>query len=106
MRGGDFAPHRPRSRRSGIGRGADRAYDLDWQGELIEDGVTGALVPHRNWEAMSDAVERFLLDGTHATAMSGAVRNRAVNMLDPAVLDQHERAQYARLLGENTIVLA
>jgi glycosyltransferase involved in cell wall biosynthesis len=75
------------------------AYDLDWQGELVETGVTGELVPHRNWKAMAEAVHRFLADPAHALAMGRAVRRRALEMLDPAVLDQHERDQYSLLIA-------
>jgi hypothetical protein len=47
---------------------------------------------------MADAVERFLLDPAYARAMGDAIRKRALEMLDPATLDQHERDQYERLL--------
>jgi glycosyltransferase involved in cell wall biosynthesis len=73
------------------------AYDLDWQGELIETRVTGELVEHRQWTGLADAVERFLTDGDYAAAMGAAVRNRALEILDPAALDQHERDEYTKL---------
>ena len=76
------------------------AYDLDWQGELVETGVTGALVPHRDWKAMADAAERFLGDRAHACEMGQAVRRRALEMLDPALLDQHERDRYSLLMEQ------
>jgi glycosyltransferase involved in cell wall biosynthesis len=74
------------------------AYDVDWQGELICSGITGELVPHRAWEKMADAVERFLNDPAYARAMGEAVRKRAFEMLDPTSLNQHERDQYTALL--------
>lgn len=74
------------------------AYDIDWQSELIEDGVTGALVPHKDWGGLADAVERFLLDPAHAKAMGWAVRERARVMLDPQALDRHEQESYQALL--------
>ncbi|MDB4945204.1 MAG: hypothetical protein JWP97_4738 [Labilithrix sp.] len=73
------------------------AYDLDWQGELIETGKTGALVPARDVGKLADAVARFLDDPAHAKAMGEAARRRAFEMLDPATLDQHERDEYALL---------
>jgi glycosyltransferase involved in cell wall biosynthesis len=74
------------------------AYDTDWQRELIETGVTGELVPHRSWIEMADALERFLNEPAYARAMGEAARKRALEMLDPDVLDQHERDQYLALL--------
>lgn len=76
------------------------AYDLDWQGDLVETGVTGELVRFRDPEAMGTAVIKFLSDPAYASRMGDAVRERAMEMLDPATLNAHERATYARLLGE------
>lgn len=73
------------------------AYDLDWQGELIATGVTGELVPPDDWVALSVAVGRFLDDPEYARKMGDAARRRALEMLDPAALDRHERASYAEL---------
>jgi glycosyltransferase involved in cell wall biosynthesis len=74
------------------------AYDVDWQGELIETGITGELVPHLDWEKMADAAERFLTDQVYARSMGNNVRKRALEMMDPAMLNQHERNQYTALL--------
>ena len=74
------------------------AYDVDWQGELIETGITGELVPHQAKDKMADAVERFLLDKDYAGKMAKAVRARALDMMWPEKLDQHERDQYTLLL--------
>ena len=74
------------------------AYDVDWQGELIHDGETGALVPHKDWRALAERTERFLADPDHARRMGDAVRRRALDMLDPAALDEHERQHYSALL--------
>jgi glycosyltransferase involved in cell wall biosynthesis len=74
------------------------AYDLDWQGDLIQTGVTGELVPFREPDQMAVSVARFLRDPAYARAMGRAVREHALAMLDPARLNQHERDQYSRLL--------
>ena len=74
------------------------AYDVDWQSELIRTGETGELVPHREWRQMTDAVERLLNSPVYARAMGDALRKRALMMLDPASLNQHEREHYAALL--------
>lgn len=78
------------------------AYDLDWQSELVENGVTGELVPFRDVGALSKSVIRLLDDRTYGQKMGRAVRERALKMLDPERLNQHERATYRRLLGLRT----
>jgi glycosyltransferase involved in cell wall biosynthesis len=75
------------------------AYDLDWQGDLIETGVTGELVPFRSVEALSDAALRLIEDPARARKLGRAVRARALDMLDPVKLNAHERATYAKLLA-------
>jgi glycosyltransferase involved in cell wall biosynthesis len=76
------------------------AYDIDWQSELIQTGVTGELVPHRNLEEMTNAVERYLKNPTYARSMGSAVRKRVLEMMEPSKLDQHERETYLRLLDK------
>jgi glycosyltransferase involved in cell wall biosynthesis len=73
------------------------AYDIDWQGELIQTAVTGELVPNLACERMVDALERFLKDPKYAHSMGEAVRNCAMEMMDHAKLDQHERETYLTL---------
>jgi glycosyltransferase involved in cell wall biosynthesis len=75
------------------------AYDVDWQSELIETGVTGELVPHQAWEEMADAADRFLANPEYARAMGKAVRGCAAEMMNLAKLNQHERNTYTKLLS-------
>jgi glycosyltransferase involved in cell wall biosynthesis len=84
---------------SGLGGAGIVAYDLDWQGELIEDGVTGYLIPFREKQAFVDATERLLTDPQLARTLGSAVRQRALEMLDPELLNEHERGEYRRILG-------
>jgi glycosyltransferase involved in cell wall biosynthesis len=74
------------------------AYDIDWQSEIIENEVTGILVPHPQQNDFSSATERFLKDKEFAKKMACALRERAIDMLDPAKLNQHEISQYELLL--------
>jgi glycosyltransferase involved in cell wall biosynthesis len=74
-------------------------YDLDWQRELIETDVTGILVPNRDVDGLARGVEKFLGDRDLARAMGEALRRRALDMLDPAALDAHEREEYAKLFA-------
>jgi glycosyltransferase involved in cell wall biosynthesis len=73
------------------------AYDLDWQRELVRTDETGILVPARDWRAMADGVERFLGDPAYARRMGDAARRRAQALLEPAALDEHDRAAYTSL---------
>lgn len=73
-------------------------YDIDWQRELIENEVTGLLIPHRDVEQMGRGVARLLDDRSYARRLGAALRDRALDMLNPERLNAHERATYARLL--------
>lgn len=75
------------------------AYDLDWQGDVIETGVTGELVPFRDVAALGAATAKLLGDPGYARQMGAAVRTRAIDMLEPAKLDEHERQTYVQILG-------
>jgi glycosyltransferase involved in cell wall biosynthesis len=75
------------------------AYDLDWHAELVEDGLTGALVPPRRPDLMAEALERILQDPAEGRRLGQAARRRALAMMDPDALAATERAAYARLLG-------
>lgn len=78
------------------------AYDVDWQAELIETGVTGELVPFGDWQALANSVLRLVQDAPHARRMGERLRQRAIDMMDPQRLDEHERQQYDKLLGVRT----
>lgn len=77
------------------------AYDVDWQGELIESGRTGILVPHGDVAALATAVVRLLRDSREARRLGSAARERAIEMLDPEVLNEHEREAYCHLLYDH-----
>ncbi|MEO5772692.1 MAG: glycosyltransferase [Sphingomicrobium sp.] len=74
------------------------AYDLDWQGDLVETGITGELVPFRSTEAMAESVLKLLNDPDYARTMGKGARERALAMMDPERLNAHERAAYRGLL--------
>ena len=73
------------------------AYDIDWQSEIIENEETGLLIPHPKQKEFSEAAERFLKDKEFAKKMAESLRNRAIEMLDPKKLNQHEINQYQAL---------
>lgn len=76
------------------------AYDVDWHSEVVESGVTGELVPHRDHQAMARAIERVLSDPERAQALGRNCRARIAEMMDPALLNQIQRGEYAELLAE------
>lgn len=94
-----LSPHTGRAlSEAALGGAPVVAYDVDWQGELIRSGLTGALVPNLAWGKMADEVERFLAEPDYAHDMGKALRRRALEMLDPTSLNKHEQDQYAALL--------
>lgn len=77
------------------------AYDLDWQGDLIQTGTTGELVPFREPELLAAAAIKLLRDSEYAARVGRAARQRALELLDPARLNEHERTEYAKLLSRS-----
>jgi glycosyltransferase involved in cell wall biosynthesis len=75
------------------------AYDIDWQSELVETGVTGELVPYPDHEKMAEAIQRFLDDPAYARRMGDAVRTRTLEMMDPEANDRMQVDVYRRLMS-------
>ena len=73
------------------------AYDIDWQGELIENEKTGLLVPYMDIEGFNSATEHFLQDNVFAKKMARNLREKAMVMLDPEKLNSHEISEYEKL---------
>jgi glycosyltransferase involved in cell wall biosynthesis len=74
------------------------AYDVDWQGELIKTGFSGELVPYLDLGSMADSLEKLLNDSEYARKIGAEVRKRVIEMMDPEMLNQHERDQYRRVI--------
>lgn len=66
------------------------AYDYDWQRELIEDGVTGILVPDGNWEMLAEGVRALLQNPARAARMAAELRSKVTTLMDPRRLSRHE----------------
>jgi glycosyltransferase involved in cell wall biosynthesis len=73
------------------------AYDDDWHGELVHDGVTGRLVPVGDVAAMAAAMRDLLTDAAVADRLGAAGRVAAMELMDPALLDTREQAVYEGL---------
>jgi glycosyltransferase involved in cell wall biosynthesis len=87
---------------SALGAAPIVAYDLDWQGDLIRTGETGELVPFRQPDAMAEGAIRLLRDREYARRMGQGARARALQILDPDALNEHERQEYRKLLERNS----
>lgn len=95
------SPHTGRAlSEAAMGEAPVVAYDVDWQGELIQTDSTGILVEHGDVEALAAAAIRLLDDRPLAARLGANLRRRAMELLDPAALDAHEREQYQRLESE------
>ena len=70
------------------------AYDRDWQSEFIYPGVTGALVPDRDWEAMGNAALEILRDPERRKAFAKAGRARAIQFVDLKSNQDKEHAAF------------
>jgi glycosyltransferase involved in cell wall biosynthesis len=76
------------------------AYDCDSAvGELVETGVTGALIQPRDWQAMGKAAAALLGDPQTRRRLGKAMRARAEQVTDEKALYAHEHAVFDRLIG-------
>lgn len=74
------------------------AYDLDGQGEIVVNDVSGFLVPAYDVSAMSDGVIALLNDLELAQRFGKAARTRAFELLEPERQTELEIAAYHSLL--------
>ena len=54
------------------------ASDFEWHPEIVDHGVTGLLVPYRDWKAMADATVSLLRDPAWAEGLGAAARERCL----------------------------
>ncbi len=67
--------------------------------EVVEDGVTGVLVPPRSPEALGGAIARIIRDGALRGAMGAAARRRVETEFALADTVRRYEALYVRLVG-------
>ncbi len=51
-----------------------------------------------DWQALSSSTIRMLSDRGYAKQVGEIVRRKVVKMMDPHMLNEHERSQYAKLI--------
>ena len=74
------------------------AYDYDWQREVIIDGETGYLVPHKDWMGLADKAQFVLTHPDIGMNLGKNIRNKALEMMNPARLERHEQSEYTKML--------
>jgi glycosyltransferase involved in cell wall biosynthesis len=76
------------------------AYDIDWHSELVTTGETGELVEYFDVQAMAAATERLLSDPEYADRAGATLRERTLELLDPAAGDAAQIEAYEHVLAE------
>lgn len=75
------------------------AYNFEWQPELITTGETGELVRDGDIKAMADSVMKYIDNPDYAKHVGRKVRAKALEMMDPVKLYEHERNEYEKLFN-------
>lgn len=76
------------------------AYNIDWQGELIESGKSGVLVPGGDIQGLADALTMLLRNQDLATKIGLEARRRAFEVLSPENQTSAEVRGYKRILTD------
>jgi glycosyltransferase involved in cell wall biosynthesis len=104
-----LASHREGVPRSAIEASAMRlpvvATDIRGCREVVDDGVTGRLVPVRDPAALSEAIGALLAERTAAAEMGAAGRDRALDRFDEAAVVERTLQVYRRLLARRRLAL-
>jgi glycosyltransferase involved in cell wall biosynthesis len=102
-----LASHREGMPRSAIEASAMRvpvvATDIRGCREVVDDGVTGTLVPARDAAALAGAIGTLLEDRPRAEAMGAAGRERALDLFDEAAVVERTLQVYRRLMAAKGI---
>jgi glycosyltransferase involved in cell wall biosynthesis len=102
-----ISPHTGRAlAEAAMGAAPVVAYDVDWQGELVENLKTGLLVPYQDVGGMVEAAKQLIDDRGAARELGKNLREKALSILNPANLDEHERQEYRKLLARVTVAMA
>jgi Glycosyltransferase len=75
------------------------AYDFEWQGEMVKQGVTGELVAYRDCNAMAKSFCRILDDTAYAENLGKEARKLALDMADSVKIKNLEKDKYINLFN-------
>jgi glycosyltransferase involved in cell wall biosynthesis len=81
------------------------ATDIRGCREVVDDGVTGRLVPVRDPAALAEAIGALLAERTVAANMGAAGRDRALDRFDESAVVERTLQVYRRLLSHRHIEL-
>jgi glycosyltransferase involved in cell wall biosynthesis len=97
-----ISPHTGRAlTEAALGGAPIAAYDIDWQSELIEQGITGELVPYGDWNKLAESAIKLIRDKEYAREMGYNLRVKTLELMDPIILNNHERIHYTKIISEN-----
>ncbi len=78
------------------------SYDVEWHGELVRTGETGALVPERDIASAADAIARWIDDPAEADRLGARAREVAFERHDIRKTAAIKRRAYAEFLRTAT----
>ncbi|WP_395623767.1 glycosyltransferase [Sphingomonas daechungensis] len=82
----------------GLGGSPPVGYNRDWQGEFIEDGVNGYIVPDHDYRAMADRLLQILRDPLLKANLSKAIRERSLRQMDADEVRRLEKEAFDKIL--------
>ena len=74
--------------------------DVEGIGQLVEDGVSGLVVPSRNPKAFSDAMVVLASDPARCARLSNAAYQRVAQYFSVGSMVDHYESLYERLLNQ------
>jgi len=75
------------------------AYDMEWQGELIETNKTGELVPRHDYVALAESISRFLEDPTYRKRMGAALREEIIGRINAEDIRAKTNSIYEKVIN-------
>jgi glycosyltransferase involved in cell wall biosynthesis len=100
-----LSPHTGRAlTEAALGGAPICAYDVDWQSELIESGISGELVPFKDYNQMAKKAIKLIQDREYARRIGGGARVRALEMMNPEKLNDHEIRFYEDLISPRRLL--
>jgi len=77
------------------------AYDWEWHAELVVPGVTGELVPYRDWKKMAESFCTMLTKKEYASELGKNARKMAMEVMDQKKIQELEKNKFLEILDRN-----
>ena len=74
------------------------AYDVDWHGDIVIDGLTGYLSPNLDYHSLANNILRMLGDVDSRQLFGENMRKLALSVSDPEILVKSQEKIYKSLL--------